>query len=81
MSDETTTTEAPAPAAQRRFLFNGMELTDIDPGMSPEQIRDIYAATYGELNNAKVKGPDVTKDAGGAEVKTFTFVRNVGHLG
>lgn len=68
-------------AETRRFLFNGMELTDIDPSMSPEQIRDIYAATYGELNNAKVKGPDTTKDADGNEVKTFTFVRNVGHLG
>ncbi len=72
--------QAPA-AAQRKFLFNGMELPDIDGSMSPEQIRDIYAATYPELNNAKVKGPDTTKAADGREVKTFTFARNVGHLG
>lgn len=75
------TTEAPAAEAPsapaRKFVYNGMELADIDPSMKPEQVRDIWAGTYGELTNAKVKGPE--KDADGRQV--YTFVRNVGHLG
>lgn len=71
-----TTPTIDAPAA-RKFVYNGMGLPDIDPSMKPEQIRDVWAGTYPELANAKVKGPE--KDAEGVQV--FTFVRNVGHLG
>jgi len=73
----TAAAEAPA----RKFSYNGHELVDIDPTMMPEQIRDIWAGTYPELQNAKIKGPDVKREADGTEVKSYTFTRNVGHLG
>lgn len=72
----TATEEQPAAPA-RKFIFNGAELPEIDPTMKPEQIRDVWAGTYPELQNAKVKGPE--KDASGAQV--YTFTRSVGHLG
>lgn len=81
---ETTATAAAtetAPAPARKFVYNGMELPDIDASMKPEQIRDVWAGTYPELQNAKVKGPEKAKGADGVEVSTFTFVKNVGHLG
>ena len=80
MSDETTTATAEpeaSPAETRKFTFNGMELMDVDASMSPAQIRDLWAGTYPELNNAKVKGPE--KDAAGVSV--YTFVQNIGKLG
>jgi PRTRC genetic system protein C len=85
MSDQEKTPDtAGAPPAEtavagpaRRFVFNGMDLGDIDGSMKPEQVRDFWAGTYPELQNAKVKGPE--KDAAGAQV--YTFTRSVGHLG
>lgn len=68
---------AAAKAPIRKFIYNGMELPDVDPSMKPEQIRDVWAGNYPELQNAKVKGPD--KDDEGNE--TYTFTRSVGHLG
>jgi PRTRC genetic system protein C len=87
--DQDTTTAEPesTPAATatapvnfteaRKFVYNGMQLTDVDASMSPAQIRDLWAGTYPELNNAKVKGPE--KDDSGAQV--YTFVQNIGKLG
>lgn len=74
MSDQETPTPA-KPA--RKFIFNGMNLPDLDATMTADQVRDVWAGTYPELANAKVKGPE--KDKEGAEV--FTFVHNVGKLG
>lgn len=70
------TEEAPAAPA-RKFVYKGMELPDIDASMKPEQVRDVWAGAYPELQNAKIKGPE--KDAAGVQV--FTFVENVGKLG
>lgn len=77
MSNETKEAATEKEPTPRKFVFSGMELTDIDPSMSAEQIREVYSGTYPELANAKIKGPE--KDANGVE--TFTFVRNVGSLG
>jgi len=46
----------------RDFEFNGIRLPDPDPTMSPEQVRDLYAATYPDLTTASITGPDATGD-------------------
>ena len=69
-----TTTETTARA--RRFMYNGVELPDVDPSMSSTAIRDFWANTDPELATAKVKGP--TPDG---DVNVYTFERNVGVKG
>lgn len=66
-------------AAERRFVYNGMELPDPSPEGAPlstDQVRDAYAGTYPELATARVKGP--TKDG---SVDVYTFTQNVGVKG
>lgn len=54
---------------RRVFHFNGANLTDPDPGMSPEEVKKMYASSsYPALTNASVTGPE-TK--GGKQVYTF----------
>ena len=54
---------------KRNFRFNGVDLMDINPGASPEEIRSHYATTlYPELLNAKIKGP---RSEGNTEVWSF----------
>lgn len=60
----------------RSFKYNGITLTDPDPGKTPDQVRTIYAYQYPELLNAAIEGP-VTK--GG--VSTYTFARAAGSKG
>lgn len=60
----------------RSFKYNGIGLTDPDPGKTPDQVRAIYAYQYPELLNAVIEGP-VTK--GG--VSTYTFARAAGSKG
>lgn len=66
---------------RRRFVFNGGELPDPGGAMTAEQVRDVWAGTYPDLQNAKVKGPDKSTDPDGTEVLTYTFAQNVGRLG
>lgn len=42
----------------RRFIYNGQDLIDPDPSMSPDEVRQLYACTIPELNNAIVHYPD-----------------------
>jgi PRTRC genetic system protein C len=75
MADTNTT----PTTAQRRFVYNGMELPDPSPEGAPlstDQVRDAYAGNYPELATARVKGP--TMDGG---VEVYTFVQNVGVKG
>jgi PRTRC genetic system protein C len=60
----------------RKFKYNGIDLQDPNPGMSAEEVRELYAMQFPELNNAVVEGPVTT----GTE-QTFTFVRAVGSKG
>lgn len=60
----------------RKFKYNGIDLQDPNPGMSSEEVRELYAMQFPELNNAVVEGPVTT----GTE-QTFTFVRAVGSKG
>lgn len=60
----------------RVFSYNGMELADPDPGMSTDQVRELYAITHGELNTATVTGP---KKRGDDQV--YTFSRALGRKG
>jgi PRTRC genetic system protein C len=66
----------------RRFMYNGMELTEPPAGEdgkppTPDQVRQFWAgAGYADLGTAKVKGP--TPDG---DVDVYEFVRHVGVKG
>lgn len=42
----------------REFEFNGVLLPDPAPSMSPEEVRDLYAASHPELTTASIIGPE-----------------------
>lgn len=42
----------------RVFKYNGVSLPDPSPDMKPEEVRDLYSATYAELATAGVEGPE-----------------------
>ena len=72
MSEESTVYASTAiadSAAQavprRKFVFNGMELDDPDPGMTPEKVCEFHSLLRSELTNAVVKGP--TRNADGVD--------------
>lgn len=77
MAEKETTKTAEAGAdLPRVFNFNGMELIDPDPDMTPEQVKQLYAVSYPELTNAAISGPEVI---GGRRV--FKFTREIGTKG
>jgi PRTRC genetic system protein C len=43
--------------AVREFHYNGTYLGDPGKGMSVNQVRDLYSATFPELTSAVVEGP------------------------
>lgn len=63
-------------ALERSFTYNGLVLPDPDPRLTPEQVRDVYAATYPEITTAAVEGPD----ASGGTLH-FKFTRAIGTKG
>lgn len=60
----------------RVFQYNGMTLTDIDPNMTPEDVRDVYAAQYGELTTAEIIDHGIEKDT-----HRYEFRKQVGTKG
>jgi len=46
-------------SVKRSFSFNGVTLPDPGPDLSPEQVKDLYAATYPDLTSAQVEGPEI----------------------
>lgn len=60
----------------RAFSYNGVELPDIGGDLTPEQVKDVYAATYPEITSAAIEGPE---HKGGKLV--YTFRRAVGTKG
>ena len=43
--------------AVREFHYNGTSLGDPGKGMSVQQVRDLYSATFPELGGGVVEGP------------------------
>lgn len=60
----------------RVFQYNGMALADIDRNMTPEEIRDVYAAQYGELTTAETIDHGI--DNG---IHKYQFLKTVGTKG
>lgn len=51
-----------APRVRRIFSFNGAQLADPDPKMTPDEVRKFYSSNgYPTLTNASITGPE-TKD-------------------
>ncbi len=62
-------------ALARCFKYNGMTLPDI-PGMSVEQVKEVYAAQYPELLTAEAQVGEVVRG-----VQELAFKRAVGTKG
>ena len=60
----------------RTFAYSGMTLPDPGKGLSPEQVRDVYSATYPELISAAIEGPEKKGDN-----LVYTFRKGVGTKG
>lgn len=60
----------------RTFSYSGMTLPDPGKGLSPEEVRDVYAATYPELISAAIEGPEKR-----GENLVYTFKKGVGTKG
>jgi PRTRC genetic system protein C len=60
----------------RRFYYLGLELPDLDPRFTPEQVRDAYTGLYPEITTATIEGPEVVDGA-----LRFTFSRVLGTKG
>lgn len=43
---------------KRVFKYNGVTLPDPSPDMTPDEVRDLYSATYAELATASVDEPE-----------------------
>lgn len=56
----------------RVFQYNGVTLPDPGASLSPEAVKDLYAATYPELVSAAIEGPEMK-----AGRQTFTFLKAV----
>lgn len=63
-------------ALTRVFIYNGVKLPDPGPGLTVEQVRDLYVATYPELATAAVEGPSPANGA-----MQYKFTREVGVKG
>lgn len=61
---------------KRVFMFNGERLIDIEPTMSPTEIRDFYALQYPELSIAAIVQGAVTEDT-----ISYVFEKQVGTKG
>ena len=60
----------------RRFAYNGIKLSDPNPALSPEEVRQLFVPQYTELMNAVIEGP-VTE----GDTLTYTFRRAAGAKG
>ncbi|MBK4737911.1 PRTRC system protein C [Noviherbaspirillum pedocola] len=60
----------------RVFAYNGTELPCPGNNLSVDEVRDIYSATFPELTNATVEGPDNKGDK-----LVYKFVKTAGAKG
>jgi PRTRC genetic system protein C len=61
---------------ERSFSYNGLTLADPSPDLTPEQVRDVYAASYPEITTAAIEGPEASGDT-----VHFKFTRVIGTKG
>lgn len=61
---------------KRVFKHGGMNLPDPGLQFTPEQVRELFCATYTELTNAVIEGPQTTDRA-----LVYEFVVPVGTKG
>ena len=47
-----------ATALTRHFEYNGTQLPDPNPELTPEQVQEFYATQYPELTNSHIQGPE-----------------------
>ena len=62
--------------AVRIFSYSGVSLPDINPKLSPEEIKAAYSTTYPELATAAINGPETVGDK-----LRYQFVRAIGAKG
>lgn len=62
---------------ERFFSYNGLVLPDLDPKLTPEQIRDAYSASYPEITTSAIEGPEATADG----TLRYKFTRVIGTKG
>jgi PRTRC genetic system protein C len=60
----------------RYFEFNGVRLPDIDPKLSPEEIRNLYSHQYPDIATATITGPEAVGDK-----LRYQFTRAIGSKG
>ena len=60
----------------RTFRFNKRIFPDLNPKLSPTQVKDMYATQFPELASAAVEGPELKN---GQQV--YTLARQVGTKG
>ena len=60
----------------RHFEFNGVRLPDVDPKLSPEEVRNLYAHQYPEIATASITGPEAVGDK-----LVYRFSRAIGTKG
>jgi PRTRC genetic system protein C len=65
-----------AKALKRVFVWNGTQLKDPDPALSPKEVRDVLAMAYPGITTAEIEGPD--EKNGKLE---YRFVKAVGTKG
>lgn len=63
-------------ALKRVFKYNGMNLPDPAADMSPDEVKDLYSASYAELATAVVEGPETKGNQ-----LIYTFRKAVGTKG
>jgi len=63
-------------ALSRIFEFNGVRLPDINPNLSPEEIRTLYAHQFPDIATATITGPEAVGDK-----LRYSFVRAIGAKG
>jgi PRTRC genetic system protein C len=60
----------------RTFEFNGVRLPDINPRLSPEEIRNLYAHQFPDIATATITGPEAIGDK-----LRYQFTRAIGAKG
>lgn len=65
-----------ATFVKRKFRFQGIELDDPGPHMTPDEVRDMYAGAYAELTTAEVTCLGIENDH-----QIFEFRKKVGDKG
>ncbi len=60
----------------RHFEFNGVRLPDVDPKLSPEEIRTLYSHEFPDIATASITGPEAVGDK-----LVYRFTRAIGTKG